>query len=116
KALVDVKITTQSVEAAYNNCADRDRVASTLVATHEVELKEFQEKNKGNRVERDRVLAEVERKFEAIETLRGSIKNRLKELYPHITRRMDALKDLGKELEKVVDTLGTHGNGLSFEE
>ncbi|KAH9297431.1 hypothetical protein KI387_029113, partial [Taxus chinensis] len=29
---------------------------------------------------------------------------------------MDALEDLGKELEKVVDTLGTQGNGLSFEE
>ncbi|KAH9302081.1 hypothetical protein KI387_013664, partial [Taxus chinensis] len=67
-------------------------------------------------VERDKVLAEVERKSEAIETLRGSIKARLKELYPQITRRMDKLKYLGKEMEKIVDTLGTQGIGLSFDE
>ncbi|KAH9296072.1 hypothetical protein KI387_039660, partial [Taxus chinensis] len=48
KLLTDVKATVQVVEATYDNCTDRDRVASILVATHEVELKEFQEKNKGN--------------------------------------------------------------------
>ncbi|KAH9322055.1 hypothetical protein KI387_016694, partial [Taxus chinensis] len=84
-----------------------DKVAGILVATHEAELKEFQEKNKGNREERDRILAEVERKSEAIEALRGSIKNWLKELYPQITRRMDALDDVGKELEKISNTIST---------
>ncbi|KAH9315527.1 hypothetical protein KI387_024154, partial [Taxus chinensis] len=66
--------------------------------------------------ERDKVLAKVERKSEVIEALRSSIKAWLKELYPHITRRMDTLKDLGKEMEKIVDTLGTQGIGLSFDE
>ncbi|KAH9291756.1 hypothetical protein KI387_043057, partial [Taxus chinensis] len=31
-------------------------------------------------------------------------------------RRMDMLEDLGKEMEKIVDTLGTQGIGLSFDE
>ncbi|KAH9298307.1 hypothetical protein KI387_029989, partial [Taxus chinensis] len=52
------------------------------------------EKNKGNREERDKILAEVERKSEAIKTLRDSIKNLWKELYPRITWRMDALEDV----------------------
>ncbi|KAH9295867.1 hypothetical protein KI387_039455 [Taxus chinensis] len=116
KVLADVKIATHTVEATYDSCTDRDKVASILVTTHEVELKEFQEKNKGNRAEWERILAEVEKKSEAIETLRGSIKNRLKELYPQITRRMDALEDVGKELEGMVETLNTQGNGLGFEE
>ncbi|KAH9294146.1 hypothetical protein KI387_040637, partial [Taxus chinensis] len=116
KVLAEVKVTAQSAEATYDTCTDRDKVASTLVTTLEVELKEFQEKNKGNRAERDKVLAKVERKSEAIETLRGSIKARLKELYPQITRRMDTLEDLGKEMEKIVDTLGAQGIGLSFDE
>ncbi|KAH9310117.1 hypothetical protein KI387_038028, partial [Taxus chinensis] len=64
KVLAEVKVTTQSVEATYDTCTDRDKVASTLVTTHEAKLKEFQEKNKGNRAERDKVLAKVERKFE----------------------------------------------------
>ncbi|KAH9294687.1 hypothetical protein KI387_038275, partial [Taxus chinensis] len=101
QVLVEVKVAAQSTEATYDTCADRDKVASSLVTTLKVELKEFQEKNKGNRVERDKVLAEVERKSEAIEALRSSIKAQLKELYPHITRRMDMLKDLGKEMEKI---------------
>ncbi|KAH9299007.1 hypothetical protein KI387_030689, partial [Taxus chinensis] len=52
------------------------------------------EKNKGNRVERDKVLAEVEKKSEVIEALRSLTNARLKELYPQITRRMDKLTDL----------------------
>ncbi|KAH9291744.1 hypothetical protein KI387_043070, partial [Taxus chinensis] len=91
-------------------------VASILVSTHEMELKEFQEKNKGNRVERDKILAEVEKKSEAIKTLRGSIKIRLKELYPQITRKMDTLEDLGKQLESIFETMSTKGEELSFEE
>ncbi|KAH9294372.1 hypothetical protein KI387_040426, partial [Taxus chinensis] len=66
--------------------------------------------------ERDKVLAEVEKKSEVIEALRSSIKARLKELYPQITRRMDKLMDLGKEMEQIMDTLGTQGAGLSFDE
>ncbi|KAH9325444.1 hypothetical protein KI387_005622, partial [Taxus chinensis] len=69
KFLFDVKITTHTVEATYDNYTDRDKEVSILVTTHEVELKEFQEKNKGHRVEWERILAEVEKKSEAIETL-----------------------------------------------
>ncbi|KAH9328390.1 hypothetical protein KI387_000498, partial [Taxus chinensis] len=116
KVLADVKIAAHTIEATYDNCADRDKVESILVANYEAELKEFQEKNKGNIAEWDRILAEVEKKSEAIEALRGTIKNRLKELYPQITRRMDALEDMGKELEKIVDTMNTQGDGLSFGE
>ncbi|KAH9316354.1 hypothetical protein KI387_024981, partial [Taxus chinensis] len=74
------------------------------------------EKNKGNRTERDKVPTKVEKKSEAIEALRSSIKARLKELYPQIARRMDKLEDLGKEMEQIMDTLGTQGIGLSFDE
>ncbi|KAH9308550.1 hypothetical protein KI387_036461, partial [Taxus chinensis] len=107
-------IVTHTVEAAYDNCTDRDKVVSILVSNYEVELKEFQEKNKGNNAKRDRILAKVEKKLEAIEALRGTIKNQLKEIYPHITRRMDALEDVGKELEKIVDTMNAQVDGLSF--
>ncbi|KAH9309003.1 hypothetical protein KI387_036914, partial [Taxus chinensis] len=47
---------------------------------------------------------------------RGSIKNQLKELYPHITRRMDVLEDIGKEIEGMVETINTQGDGIGFEE
>ncbi|KAH9317381.1 hypothetical protein KI387_019150, partial [Taxus chinensis] len=116
KVLADVKIVSHTAEATYDNCTDKDKVVSILVTNYEAELKEFQEKNKGNRVEWDRILDEVEKKSEAIEALRGTIKNRLKELYPQITRRMDALEDMGKELEKIVDTMNAQGDGLSFGE
>ncbi|KAH9313479.1 hypothetical protein KI387_044598, partial [Taxus chinensis] len=82
KVFADVKIATDTTEAAYDSCVDRDKVASILVANHEVDLKEFQEKNKGNRAEWERILAKVKKNSKAIETLRGSIKNWLKELYP----------------------------------
>ncbi|KAH9317049.1 hypothetical protein KI387_018818, partial [Taxus chinensis] len=49
KILADVKFIVQVAETVYDNCADRDRVESILVATYETELKEFLEKNKGNR-------------------------------------------------------------------
>ncbi|KAH9320968.1 hypothetical protein KI387_015607, partial [Taxus chinensis] len=58
KVLADVKIVAHTAEAAYDNCADRDKVVSILVANYEAELKEFQENNKGNRAEWDRILAE----------------------------------------------------------
>ncbi|KAH9287512.1 hypothetical protein KI387_031629, partial [Taxus chinensis] len=58
KFLVDVKIATHTAEAAYDNCADRDKVVGILVTNYEAKLKEFQEKNKGNREEQDRILAE----------------------------------------------------------
>ncbi|KAH9329342.1 hypothetical protein KI387_001450, partial [Taxus chinensis] len=64
----------------------------------------------------DKILAEVEKKLEAIETLRGLIKNRLKELYPQITCKMDVLDDLSKQLENIVDTLNAKGDELGFEE
>ncbi|KAH9297242.1 hypothetical protein KI387_028924, partial [Taxus chinensis] len=51
-------IFTHTVEAAYDNYADRDKVAGILVTNYEVELKEFQEKNKGNIAEPDRILTE----------------------------------------------------------
>ncbi|KAH9303474.1 hypothetical protein KI387_015057, partial [Taxus chinensis] len=111
-----VKSATQVVEATYDNYADRDRVASISVSTHEIELKEFQDKNKGNRVERDKILAKVEKKLEAIETLQGSIKCQLKELYPQITHGMDALDDLSKQLESIVEMMSTKGEKLRFEE
>lgn len=43
KVLIEVKVTAQSNEATYDTCAEKDKVVSTLVTTHEVELKEFQE-------------------------------------------------------------------------
>ncbi|KAH9307475.1 hypothetical protein KI387_035386, partial [Taxus chinensis] len=49
--------TAWMTEAVYDNYTDRDRVTSILVATHEVGLKEYQEKNKGNMEERDKILA-----------------------------------------------------------
>ncbi|KAH9297521.1 hypothetical protein KI387_029203, partial [Taxus chinensis] len=116
KVLTDGKIASQSTKAAYDTCVDRDKVASSLVTKIKVELKEFQEKNKGNRAERDKVLAKLERRSEEIETLRGSTKTQLKELYPQITRRIDKLADLGMDMEQIVDTLGTQGAGLSFDE
>lgn len=91
-------------------------MVGTLVATHEVELKEFQEKNKGNRAEREKIRSKVEKKSEAIETLRVSIEKWLKELYPCITRRMDTLEDISKELEKITDTMSAQGDGINFEE
>ncbi|KAH9292942.1 hypothetical protein KI387_041873, partial [Taxus chinensis] len=116
KVLADVNIVAHNIVDTYDNCADKDKVASILVANFEADLKDFQEKNKGNRADGDRILAEVEKKSKAIEPLRGTIKNRLKELYPHITRRMDVLEDMGKELEKIVDTMNTQGDGLNFGE
>ncbi|KAH9296265.1 hypothetical protein KI387_039853, partial [Taxus chinensis] len=35
KLLASVKTTAQMAEVVYDNCGDRDRVASILVATHE---------------------------------------------------------------------------------
>lgn len=61
-------------------------------------------------------MAEVEKKLEAIETLRGSIKSWIKELYPHITHRMDTLDDLERQLESIVETMTTKGEELSFKE
>ncbi|KAH9331749.1 hypothetical protein KI387_003857, partial [Taxus chinensis] len=49
KVLADVKIATQTTGAAYDHCADQDKVTSMLLASDEVEVKDFKEKNKGNR-------------------------------------------------------------------
>ncbi|KAH9313337.1 hypothetical protein KI387_028372, partial [Taxus chinensis] len=70
KVLVDIKIVAHTGEAAYDNCADKDKVVSIMVANYEAKIKEFQEKNKRNREERDRILSKVEKNSEAIETLR----------------------------------------------
>ncbi|KAH9303770.1 hypothetical protein KI387_008174, partial [Taxus chinensis] len=64
QVLAKVKVTTQSAEATYDTCVDRDKVASSLVATLKVEMNNFQEKKKGKRSERYKVLAEVESKYE----------------------------------------------------
>ncbi|KAH9309848.1 hypothetical protein KI387_037759, partial [Taxus chinensis] len=82
KLLANVKASTQIVEASYDNYDDRDRVARILVATHEAELKEFYEKNKENILERDKIMAEVEKKSEAIETLWGFDKKLDEEIIP----------------------------------
>ncbi|KAH9326652.1 hypothetical protein KI387_006830, partial [Taxus chinensis] len=58
KVLADVRDTSQTAKAMYKNYTDIDKVAGTLVTTHEVELNEFQEKNKGNRVEREKIPTE----------------------------------------------------------
>ncbi|KAH9327020.1 hypothetical protein KI387_007198, partial [Taxus chinensis] len=99
KVLADVKVAAQTTGVAYDHCMDQDKVTSMLLANDEAELKDFREKNKGNRVEQEKILAKVERKYEAIEILRVSIKTRLKELYTVIMRKMDALEDQAKELE-----------------
>ncbi|KAH9296146.1 hypothetical protein KI387_039734, partial [Taxus chinensis] len=86
------------------------------VASDEAELKEFRENNKGNRAEQERIIAKVGKKCEAIENRQVSIKTWLKELYKFITRKMDALEDHAKELETVVETITTRGEGLTFNE
>lgn len=49
KVLVDVKIASWTAKAVYKNYTNRDKVASIRVTNNEAELKEFQEKNNGNR-------------------------------------------------------------------
>ncbi|KAH9331913.1 hypothetical protein KI387_004021, partial [Taxus chinensis] len=49
KVYPDVKIATQTTGVAYNHCADQDKVTSMLLSSDEAELKDFREKNKGNR-------------------------------------------------------------------
>lgn len=61
KLLSIVKAAGKIAEATYDNFTDRYRVTRILVATHEVDLKEFQEKNKGNKVEQDKIIVEVEK-------------------------------------------------------
>ncbi|KAH9326756.1 hypothetical protein KI387_006934, partial [Taxus chinensis] len=109
-------IATQTAGVSYDHCVDQDKVTSMLLASDEAEVKDFREKNKGNRDEREKILAKVEKKSEAIEILRVSIKTRLKELYKVITRKMDALEDHAKELETLVETINTKGEGLTFDE
>ncbi|KAH9296517.1 hypothetical protein KI387_040105, partial [Taxus chinensis] len=51
KVLADVKIAAQTTGVTYDHCADQDKVTSMLLASDEAELKDFREKNKGNRAE-----------------------------------------------------------------
>ncbi|KAH9298141.1 hypothetical protein KI387_029823, partial [Taxus chinensis] len=67
KVLTDVRIAAQTMGVAYDHCVDQDKVTSILLTSNETELKEFREKNKGNRVKRERIISEVEKKSEAIE-------------------------------------------------
>ncbi|KAH9321535.1 hypothetical protein KI387_016174, partial [Taxus chinensis] len=58
KVLADVRTTTQIAGVAYDRYADQDKVTRILIANEKVEMKEFRENNKGNRAERERIIAE----------------------------------------------------------
>ncbi|KAH9324491.1 hypothetical protein KI387_004669, partial [Taxus chinensis] len=68
KVLADIRVAAQTMGVAYDHYMDQDKVKIILLASDEVELKDFREKNKGNRAEQERIIAEVEKKSKLLRT------------------------------------------------
>ncbi|KAH9296513.1 hypothetical protein KI387_040101, partial [Taxus chinensis] len=62
KVLTDVRAAAQIMGVTYDHCVNQEKVTSILLASDEAKLKDFREKNKGNRAEQERIIAEVENK------------------------------------------------------
>ncbi|KAH9307541.1 hypothetical protein KI387_035452, partial [Taxus chinensis] len=57
RVLADVRVAAETTRVTYDHCVDQDKVTGMLLADNEANLKDFREKNKGNRSERENILA-----------------------------------------------------------
>ncbi|KAH9327776.1 hypothetical protein KI387_007954, partial [Taxus chinensis] len=103
EALVtEAKEAARRAEFIFDNCQDFEQVVNVHAANDKAELKQIQANMKNNRAEWEKVLDEVEQKRNWITTLKAALRDRLKELFPLVTRRMDALDDVASQLEKMI--------------